>query len=306
MTAIIQDIASIFFILALGYFSGKKSGFTQDQAQGFNHLVLNYCLPAVLFVSIVSSSRDKLFSDSTMLLVSVIVLLFWYVVAFLTALYGFHHDRREAGIAALSAGAPTVGFLGIAVLSPLFGASSAMSVAIVALVINVLLVPLSVFFIAAQGTKPIDALIKAIKESVVIAPIVAIIMVLIGIRIPDILFAPLNLIGHANSGLAVFASGLVLSVHKFQINLEVIWNTVVKLVLLPASMLALALWFGITGVKLEELILLATLPPVFTGMVLAGRYQTYVDLASSTLIVSVILFAIAAPTWIAITRHFIG
>lgn len=306
MEAIIQDLTSIFIILALGYLAGKKNGFTQDQAQGFNHLVLNYCLPAVLFVSITSFSREQLFADSTMLLVSIGVLLFWYIIAFLAAMKVFHHDRRESGIAGLSAGAPTVGFLGIAVLSPLFGTSSAMSVAIVALVVNFLLVPLSVFFVAPKGTKPAAALISAIKEPVVITPLIAVILVLIGIRIPDLISAPLNLIGHANSGIAVFASGLVLSAHKFEINIEVIWNTIVKLILLPASMLIIALWFGISGVKLEELILLSALPPVFTGMVLAGRYQIYVSMASSTLIVSVILFAVAAPVWIVIARHFAG
>lgn len=95
----------------------------------------------------------------------------------------------------------------------------------------------------------------------------------------------------------------VLSAHHFSINAEVIWNTVVKLLLVPACMLGGALWLGISGEKLEELVLLATLPPAFTGIVLAGRYQTYVGLASSTLIVTSFLFAVAAPAWIALVRY---
>lgn len=38
MIPIVQDIVSVFFVLALGYFSGKRSMFTQDQAEGMNHL----------------------------------------------------------------------------------------------------------------------------------------------------------------------------------------------------------------------------------------------------------------------------
>jgi hypothetical protein len=45
MTAIIQDIASVFFVLALGYFSGKQGMFTQDQAEGLNRLVLKTTTP---------------------------------------------------------------------------------------------------------------------------------------------------------------------------------------------------------------------------------------------------------------------
>lgn len=306
VTPIIQDIFSIFFVLALGYVAGKRSSFDQAQASGFNHLVLTYCLPALLFVSIANSSREALFSDTRLLSISVIVLLFWYFVAFAGALFVFGHDRREAGIAGLSAGAPTVGFLGMAVLSPLFGGTAALSVAIVALVVNVILVPLGMFFVAPKGTKPAAALIKAAKEPVVLAPMIAVALVLAGVRMPELLQAPLALIGHATSGVAVFAAGLVLSAHKFQLNTEVLWNSLVKVGLMPASMLALAVMTGVSPTHLEQVVLLAALPPAFSGIVIAGREQTYVGLASSTLIVSVIGFAVAAPLWTALARHFAG
>ncbi|MBI1648934.1 AEC family transporter [Hyphomicrobium sulfonivorans] len=303
MTAIIQDIASIFFVLALGYFSGKRNSFSQVQAAGFNHLVLNYALPATLFVSIANSTREELFSDTRSLLVSTVVLVGWYVISFLVAMFGFRHNKQESGIAGLSAAAPTVGFLGMAVLSPLFGGQAALSVAIVALVVNVLQVPLAVFFVAPGGTNPVSSLINALKQPVVLAPLIAVIIVALGLRFPPLADPPLELIGHATSGVAVFAAGLVLSAHKFHLNLEVIWNTIVKLVFVPACMLGGAMWLGISGIKLEELVLLATLPPAFTGIVLAGRYQTYVGLASSTLIVTSFMFAIAAPAWIALVRY---
>ena len=306
MTAIIQDIVSIFFVLGLGYAAGLKSFFDQDQAAGFNKLVLNFCLPAVLFVSIVKSSREELFSDSRIFLVGVVVLIGWYFIAFLGARMIFKHDKREAGIAGLSAGAPTVGFLGMAVLAPLFGGSAALSVAVLALIVNVLQVPLGMFFVAPAGTKPAAALISAIKQPVVLAPLIGVVLVLAGVRVPELIDPPLALIGHANSGVACFAAGLVLSAHKFQIGAEVIWNSLVKIVLMPASMLAAGLAVGISGSHLEQIVLLAALPPAFTGIVMAGRFQTYVSLASSTLIVCVLSFAIAAPIWIAIVRHFVA
>lgn len=274
MTAIIQDIFAIFFVLFLGYIAGRRSLFDQNQAAGFNHLVLNYCLPALLFVSIANSSRETLFSDVRMLGLSVVVLLSFYFLCFFLAKSAFGHDRREAGIAGLSAAAPTVGFLGMAVLTPLYGGSAALSVAIVALVVNVLLVPLGMFFVAPAGTRPSAALLHAAKEPVVLAPLIAIILVIVGLRPPEIIQAPLALIGHATSGVAVFAAGLVLSAHKFQLNAEVAWNSVVKIILMPGVMLLLALLLGESGQKLEELVLLSALPPAFSGIVIAGRYQT--------------------------------
>ncbi|MEQ4618636.1 MAG: AEC family transporter [Corticimicrobacter sp.] len=306
MTAIIQDIVSIFFVLLLGFLAGKRNIFDQTQAAGFNKLVLDYCLPAVLFVSIVKSSRQELFADSRLFIAAFAVLIAWYFIALIGARLVFKHDKQEAGLAGLSAGAPTVGFLGIAVLTPIFGGSAAMTVAIMALIVNVLLVPLGMFFVAPAGTKPTAALIKAVKEPVVLAPLIGFVLVLIGVRVPEMIDPPLSLIGHANSGVAVFAAGLVLSAHKFQISLEVIWNSIVKMILMPASMLAVCLLLGVPDAHLEQMVLLAALPPAFTGIVMAGRFQTYINEASSTLIVCVLAFAAAAPGWIALVRYVLA
>lgn len=305
MTSVIQDIISVFFVLFLGYLGGKRQLFDQTQAAGFNHLALNYCLPAVLFIHIASNSRETLFSDLHMLAASTIVLIGWYFIAFLIAMFVFKHNRREAGIAGLSAAAPTVGFLGMAVLMPIFGSSAALSVAVVALVVNILQIPLGMFFVAPEGSKPSDALLHALKEPVVLAPILGIIFVLVGIPLPEIVKPPLAFIGHANSGVAVFAAGLVLSAHKFELNLEVGWNVVLKIVLLPATMLGVAMLLGVSGEKLEQLLLLAALPPAFSGLVMAGRFQTYINEAASSVIISVLVFAAAAPAWIFVARHVI-
>ncbi len=304
MTAIIQDVASVFFVLALGYLGGKQRMFTQDQAEGFNHFVLNYCLPAMLFVSITRSTRERLFSDSTMLTATAIVYVGWYLAAFLVAKLFFGHTRQEASLAGLGAGAPTVGFLGIAVLMPLFGAVAALTVAVAALVVNLLQVPLGVTLAAPAGKSPTAALIQAIKQPVVLAPLIGTLMVLAGIQFPSVADPPLELIGHATSGVAVFAAGVVLSAHKVRVNAEVAWNTVIKLVLMPASMLVLGRALGITGGTLEQMVLIAALPPVFAGVILGVRYHTYVETASSTLIMGTLLFAGVAPMWIAIVRSF--
>lgn len=302
MTVIIQDIVSVFFVLILGYVSGKRGMFDQNAASALNKLVLTYCLPALLFISIAANSREELLKDSNLLLASVIVLISWYFIAFLVAMFAFHHDKREAGIAGLSAGAPTVGFLGMAVLLPIFGPPAALVVAIVSLVVNVLQIPLGMFFVAPPGTKPTAALSHALSEPVVFAPILGVVFVLAGWQLPELMKAPLALIGHANSGVAVFAVGLVLSAHKMQFNFEIGWNVLVKIVLMPATMLVVAVLLGVRGEHLEQLLLLAALPPAFTGVVIAGRYQTYFSQASSSVIISVIVFAVAAPAWIAIAR----
>ena len=127
-------------------------------------------------------------------------------------------------------------------------------------------------------------------------------LVLAGVAVPPVVLAPLGLIAHANSGVAVFAAGLLLAAHRPRLDREVAWNGLVKLVLMPGSMLAGAIWVGLSGDRLQELVLLAALPTLFTSVVLAGRYRVYVEPATSTMIVTSIGFALAAPAWIALAR----
>ena len=48
--------------------------FQEDQARAFNKLVLNYALPAALFVSITRANREMIFADTRLTLVSLVVI----------------------------------------------------------------------------------------------------------------------------------------------------------------------------------------------------------------------------------------
>ncbi|MBM0917181.1 AEC family transporter, partial [Escherichia coli] len=50
LTFFIGDLLPIIVIMLLGYFSGIRETFSEDQARDFNKLALNYALPTALFV----------------------------------------------------------------------------------------------------------------------------------------------------------------------------------------------------------------------------------------------------------------
>lgn len=69
---IFNDIVPIFVVMALGYAGAKMNAFTPSQTQALNKVVLNFALPAALFVSITKATREMLFEDLTLTLVSLI------------------------------------------------------------------------------------------------------------------------------------------------------------------------------------------------------------------------------------------
>ena len=313
---LIKDILPIFVIMALGYAAGKRGVFTAANAQIFNKLVLTYALPAALFVSIVKADRTMLFDDGKLLIISLVILVGLFLLSYLSTYKLFKHTKSEAAVSALITGSPTIGFLGFAVLEPIYGSTAAtgLVVAIVSIVVNAVSIPIGMALLNAgqaatatattNGTVPKKGhpVLDALKAPVCWAPILAVILVLCGIKFPAILDPNFELIAKANSGVAVFAAGLTLSGMKFQLDKEVIYNTCFKLLLMPAVLLIVGLIFKMDPIKLQMMVLAGALPPAFSGIIIGSRYQQYVRTGTSTLAFSIFMFVLTAPLWIWITR----
>lgn len=318
LNIMLTDLVPIFVIMILGYVSGKKGEFNAENARSLNQFVLNYALPAGLFVSIVKADRAMLFSDIRLSLVSLGVIVGCYFWSYFSCLKFFKRSKAEASIAGLVGGAPTIGYLGFAVLEPIYGTSATVGlvVAVVAIVVNAVTIPIALYLLnpgqqsaTAAGNppvKPSNALLNALKEPVCWSPILAVLIVLTGFRFPGGLDPVFNLIANANAGVAVFAAGITLSTNKFEFNAEVIYNSFVKLVFMPAAMLVIGLLTGMNGEKLQMLVLCGALPPVFSGIIIGSRFRTYVQTGTSSLAVSTFLFMATAPLWIWLSRLIAG
>jgi len=90
--------------MALGYFSGKKGAFSGADAKILNKVVLNYALPAALFVSIIKANRAMLSADVKLTIISFIVLLAcFFLVYYVFRLYK-GNTKGDAAISALISG----------------------------------------------------------------------------------------------------------------------------------------------------------------------------------------------------------
>lgn len=308
---LVADLIPIFVIMILGYAAGKKNAFSQDQGRAFNKLVLNYALPAALFISIIKADRAMLVDNAKLTAISVIVITSLFMLSYFTCRWFFKHSRQEGAVCALIAGSPTIGFLGFAVLDPIYGSGTetGLVIAIVAIVVNAITIPIGLYLLnpgslpGAEGGKSENALVSALKEPVVWTPLLAVALVIIGVKVPVETVGPtFDLIAKVNSGLAVFAAGLTLSAYKFELDREIAYNTAFKLILMPGVLLLVGWACGLPSIILQMLVLSGALPPAFSGIIISSRFQVYTRTGASTLTVSMIGFIAAAPFWIYIAR----
>ena len=306
----ISDLLPIIVVMILGYASGKHHTFSEDQARAFNQLVLNYALPAALFVSIVRANREMIFADDKLTLVSLVVIVACFMFSWFGSYKFFKRTKAEAAVCALIAGSPTIGFLGFAVLDPIYGdsVSTGLVVAIISIIVNAITIPIGLYLMNpsagkdGKGGSNLSALVSAMKEPVVWAPVLATALVLLGIRVPAELDPSFKLIAQANSGVAVFAAGLTLAAHKFEFSKEIVYNTFLKLILMPLALLLVGLAFNMGSIELQMMVLAGALPPAFSGIIIASRFNVYTRTGTASLAVSILGFIITAPFWIYVAR----
>ena len=311
---IIYAIVPIIVVMLAGFISGKKGAFTGEDSKKFNKVVLDYALPAALFVSIVQSTREDLAKDIKLTIVSTVGIMLCFMIVYFVFKYCFKKNTgADAAVSALISGSPTIGFLGFAVLEPVFGTSPsvALLVAIVSIVVNAIGIPVGLSLTNASlekqspgSTKKESAwkpVLHALEQPVAWAPILAVIWVLVGIPWPKELSPSFNLIAKANASMAVFSAGITLSSIKFTLNWQAILGSILKMVMMPAVILIFGLLIHMDPLNLKMLVVAAALPPAFSGIIIADEYNTYVATGTSSLTLSVILFIGFCPLWIWLT-----
>src|ERR1700745_1622860 len=280
LDTILSALLPMVVTFLLGFVAAWRHDFESKDASTLNRMVLLYAVPLALFAGTVTTSRAALSRDIPLVIALCVGIIGLYGVVFLLCRVAFHMQVSTSALAALTASAPAVPFVGPAVLGDLFGGLSAIPIAIASLVINLTVVPLTIFLLALDTTgrdpretakdkeylaSPATKLAETVKQPIVWAPVLAFIIVLCGLRIPQLLVHSLSLLGGASGGVALFASGIVLASGKIKANSHVFLLVFLKNILQPALVLGGLRWVGYGEPTVSEAVLataITTLPIV--------------------------------------------
>ncbi len=309
----ITVLLPVLFVMGLGYWAGRAKKFDADQTKGLNELVLDFALPALMFVSTVTTTRSEMFAEIPFLLGILIAFVGLFLVVLLFSIYVLHHSLGEAALQANLVSYPSVAFVGIPIFTGLFGAPSILSNTSSNVVASLTIVPLTVVMLeihsqraAGNTTRPLrelisQGLVSTFKKAMVWAPLVGAIFVLLDLRVPPEITKMFTLIGSTTSGASIFLAGLIIAAYKIKFNLELIGNTLVKMLAQPALMVFLVSTLAIANPLGREAILLCALPTALFAPLLAPRYQVYESEAASTLVLTSLAMIVTLPVAILLT-----
>jgi predicted permease len=316
ISGLVGALLPVFFVLALGYFAGKRNAFDADQAAGLSKLATSYALPASLFVSMTDIPRNLLLQQGPLVLALILAhvglfLVAWVVLGLVKSLRG-----TPAILYALVLATSATPVFGFAVLRPILGDTATGAVGLVALSIN-LVVPAAVILLEVDAAKhrgvtkdssrpsPIlSGLSSGLKSPLLWGPILGIAIVLIKIPLPRVIAACFELIGSTTSGVAVFAVGLVLAAHALQISRVVLLGTLGRLTVQNLVLLALVRLLHVHSPFSREAMFCCSFPLATVTVLFAARYKSSESETASMLLLSTLSLAVTVPINLWLTHHW--
>jgi predicted permease len=308
----------------LGFVAAWRGDFGPKDAAILNRMVLLYAVPLLLYAGTVSTPRAELSQDLPLLIALCFAIVGLYGAVLLLSRVTFRRRLRTSALAGLTASAPAVPFS--AVLGYLFGGPGAVPIAMASLVVNLTVIPVTILLLtldtageesqgkclakeeehlalspAARGSVLVAKLAETVKEPIVWAPVLAFMIALSGIGIPQLIIHSLSLIGHAAGGVALFGSGVVLASLTIKVNRHALFLVVLKNVLQPALVLGGLRWLDYGNPIVSKAVLTTAIPSMPMVIMLAIQYRAAEAEIASAVFLSVIGSVITMGAFIALT-----
>jgi malonate transporter and related proteins len=317
--AILYKLLAIVLTVALGWAAGRMRWLgdaSADPARVLSNVAFYIFVPALLF-------RTTARIDFATMPWALIAAFFVPQLVFMLGVYASQRRRaREAGQPALaSTRAITAGFgntvqVGIPMAAALFGeAGLAMHITVVSLHALTLLTVLTVLVeldLARAGNNDeagssLAATLKLTLRNTVIHPVVLPVLAGLvynaaGLRLHAVVDEVLVLLASAVVPLCLVLIGLSLAYYGLPKRPQGAAALAAgKLVVLPLLVLVVARFgFGIGGLPLSVIVMMAALPVGSNALIFAQRYRTLESEATAAIVFSTLLYIATAPLWLAL------
>jgi predicted permease len=293
MTAILDIVAPVFLIVALGWVTAVRRYI--DEA-GFRVLIgftFTVASPALLFAGGTSGHGGGGPAAFAFFLAALVV----YAFAMWLGARRLGMALGEAGLFGLNATFGNTVMMGIPLVAAAYGqAGLSVLLAIIALHSMVLLgLGTVVVELGIHRHAPLASVLRATAGGVLRNPIVVSVMAALawstlGLPVPGAVRRTLELLGASSPPLALFCLGGSLATFRVAGAMgEVAWTLVLKLAVLPLLVWGLCILIGLGPLETAVAVTSAALPTGANAFMLARRYRTGAERSGATVLVSTVI-----------------
>jgi len=310
--AILLALAPVFFVMLLGFAAGKWRVVDNHQVDGLNALVMDFALPASLFVATASAPRSEMVAQAPLFAVLGMVMLAMYLAWYFFVRASSNVSKPDAALQALTIAFPNLAGVGLPITSAVLGPTGTVPVAIALAAGSIIVSPLTLVLVEMsrkgaagtsvepRSTRMLHALRPALTKPVVLAPALGILFSLAELPLGIVAENSLLLIGHAAAGVALFLTGLILSAAPFRLDWKVVAATAAADIIRPLLTAVVILMLPISADVAKVAILLMAVPSGFFGILFAVNYRLDSAAIGSMVTASTVLSIVTMATVIAV------
>jgi malonate transporter and related proteins len=294
LNSILNAALPFFGLIFCGYGAGRLRLLDETAAAGVNTFVFYFALPAFLF-GLMSSSPIGDVVNAPFIGAYVTASLALFVLSALGGLRLFEIGRAEAAVQGLAAVLANTGYMGIPLVSAVFGEEAAIPIVVGLTLDGVLMIPLGIVIIESSkgGAKDLTHTALTTLSALARNPLILSIFAGLGFSAtgltpPEPVSNFLDLLGGTAGPCALFALGATLAGRQVAGGAaEVSYMTFMKLALHPAALLfTTTLIFSVDPLWATAALLGAALPIAANVFIVARQYDVYVARTSSAILVS--------------------
>lgn len=293
-SAILNQVIVLFFIMIVGYIARKRNIINSTTNKGLSELLLSITLPAMIIVSFnYSFSKDMLLKAATLLAISSVIHISLAIIS--KPLYSKFPWKVNSILRFITVFS-NCGFMGYPVVSSVYGKLGIFYTAIFNIPFNVLMFTWGVMFFTRK--KNFKSIGKDILNPSLISIFIGLLIFILSIKLPYPLYKTLDLIGSTTTPLSMIVVGSMIAeidIKNVFTGIEIYYSALVRLVLIPITVLIILRLFGAKGIYLGIPVLITAMPAAANTAIMAEKYKVDSILASRVVFVTTILSAITIP-----------
>lgn len=296
----------IFLVMVLGYILKQIGMFTEEFCSVANKYVFQVALPVLLFRDIAATDLYSDFKGSFVIYCAGVTIVMFLGIWFLAA--KFMPDKTMVGAFVQGAARSSVAVLGIAFVQNIYGDPGLTPLMIVSAVplFNIFSVVILTF--SAGGGQHDKAAIRrafinVCKNPIILGILAGVPFSLLQVELPSIPAKVVESIASTATPIALLCVGAGFEGTKALAKIRpTILATAVKLVILPAVFLPLAVALGFHGAEMVAIVVMLGSPTTVTSYIMAKNMGNDAELSSSIVVLTTLLSSITLTGWIFLLR----
>ena len=298
----------IFLVLMCGY-GLRRVGLIDDHfIRMGSRLVFNFTLPVLLFISIASRPLTYGVTLQGALVGLLVTVIMWLLMEAVTK--RLVHPRSDRGVVVMGGFRSNLGIVGLAYVLNAHGEDGLAQIAMYLALVTVLFNVLSVITLSrkqADNMRVLGTLKGIAKNPLIIAIVLAAVWSMldasIGLQLPAVVLVTGNYFAAMTLPLALLCAGGSLSFKALRHDMHKVWlASVAKLLVAPLLTALVAYSFGLRGVSLELLVLMACAPTAAASYPMVRAMGGNAKLVASIIAVTTLLSFASTALIISVLR----